>query len=218
MPLAPQKHLNRLLIPFILSLVLLVVVFIFGLWAFGKMQDYKNNVDQKIAEASEKVKLQTSTAKDKELSEKEKNPLKHYKGPATYGSIDFQYSKTWSAYVDQSNNSTPLNGYFHPDYIPGVQSGTAFALRVQVLNQTYDQELKQLDSKVKNGKVKVAPFRAPNVPSVLGSRAEGEINLGQKDTKIFLPVRDKTLEIWTESDQFVHDLDTIILSSLTYSP
>ncbi len=218
MPVGSQKRMNRLLIPLIISLLLFISSLTFGIWAFGGKQDYKNNVDQKITIASDTVRQETSTAKDKEFTEKEKNPLKTYTGPNTYGSVVFQYSKIWSAYIDQSNSATPLNGYFHPDFVPGIQSGTAFALRVQIVNQSYDQQLQQLDGKVKTGKVSVVPFRAAKVPSVLGSRAVGEINVGQKDTKIFLPLRDKTLEIWTETDEFVHDLDAIILPSLTFSP
>lgn len=213
-----KKHLNRLLIPLIVVVLLFVATFGFAAWAYGNMMDYRGNVDKKIADAASKVQQQTSTAKDKEFAEKEKNPLKHFKGPDTYGSIDFQYPKTWSAYVDQSNSSPPLNGYLHPDFVPGVTSGTAFALRFQVVNSTYDKELQQIDARVKSGKIKVTPYRAPNVSSILGSRAVGEVNTGQKDTKVYLPVRDKTLEIWTESDQFVHDLDSIVLANLTFSP
>ncbi len=219
MPTGAQKRRKNLFMPlFFMAIVLLGASLIFGFWAFGKMQDYKNNVDQKIAAASQIISQQVSTTKDKEFAEKEKSPLKHYSGPGTYGSLDLQYPKTWSAYIDQTNSNVPLNGYFHPDYVPGVQSGTAYALHIQVLNQTYDAVLKQLDSKVKSGKVTVSAFRATKVPSLLGSRASGEINLGQKDTQILLPLRDKTIVVGTESDQFLNDLNNIILPSLSFSP
>ncbi|MBI3624466.1 hypothetical protein HY218_02415 [Candidatus Saccharibacteria bacterium] len=191
----------------------------FGFWAFTSRQDYKSNVDQKIAAAGEQIRLTTSSAKDKEFTEKEKNPLKHYLGPSTYGSVDIQYPKTWSAFVTQSTDTNqPLDGYFYPDVVPGIQSGSAFALRLKIVNQAYDQEIKQLSALVKNGKVKVAPFRLAKLPNILGSRADGEITVGQKDSKVYLPLRDKTLEVWTESDQFVDDFTKIILPNLTFSP
>ena len=213
-----QHHAKRFLMPFIIAVFLFISAAVFGLWAFMQMQDYKNNVDQKIAVASEAVKKKTGAEKDKQFAEEEKNPLKHFKGPDTYGSVDVQYSKKWSGYVDLSNSSIPLNAYFHPDYVPGIQSGTAFALRIQVVNQSYDREIKGLEAKVNNGKVKVTPFRAAKVPNVLGSRVVGEINVGQKNTRIYLPLRDKTLEIEAQADQYVSDLDNIILPSLTFSP
>ncbi len=120
--------------------------------------------------------------------------------------------------TETERSSIPVEGYFHPSFVPGVQSGTDFALRVQVTNQPYDQELKQFESKTKSGKVKVSPYKAPKVPNVLGSRVDGEINNGQKDSMVLFPVRDKTLKISTESDQFLSDFNSIILANLTFVP
>ncbi len=219
MPTLSAHKSRGTLIALILVSMLLVGSLVFGFWAYTSRQDYKQNVDQKIADASEIVKQQTSTQKDTEFTKKEKSPVKEYKGPATYGSVVIQYPKTWSAYVSESGTgNTPLDGYFHPNFVPGIQSDTAFALRVTVVNQPYDTVLKQFDGKVKSGKIKVSAYRAPQVKDVLGSTVVGEINTGQKDTMIMLPVRDKTLQISTESEQFVKDLNEIILASLTFSP
>jgi hypothetical protein len=42
---------NALLLPLLVALLLLVGVAVFGVWAFGSRQDYKDNVDAKIATA-----------------------------------------------------------------------------------------------------------------------------------------------------------------------
>lgn len=216
----PKKGMNVLLIPFILTLLFFLGAAGFGIWAFAGMQDYKNNSDKKSAAAVEIAKQEVSTAKDKEFVEKEKNPLDTYKGPAAFGTLNIQYSKKWSAFVTeaQGNTSTPVDGYFHPNFVPGVQSGTDFALRVKVTGRSYAEEMKQYDSKVKQGKVKVSPYSAPKVPGVLGSRIEGEINTGQQGVLVLFPVRDKTIQISTESTQFKGDFDSIIMANLTFVP
>ena len=112
----------------------------------------------------------------------------------------------------------PVNGYVHPNFVPGLLSGTAFALRFTINTQSYDELLKQHAGDIESGKVRVAPFRAKNVPNVLGSRLDGELFENQKDSMILLPIRDKTLVIWTESDQYLADFNNTILPTLTFSP
>ena len=180
MPIGSQRHHRSYVVPLIVVSLLFLSALGFGVWAFAGMQDYKNNVNSKIETASAKVKQQTSVEKDKEFAEKEKNPLKRYKGPDTYGGVDIEYPKTCSAYVEQGTGSNPLTAYFHPNYVPGVLSGTAYALRIQVVNSSYDKELKSLEPKVNSGKVKTTPFRAAKVPSVLGTRADGKSTQAKK--------------------------------------
>jgi hypothetical protein len=78
--------------------------------------------------------------------------------------------------------------------------------------------MRTYESATKAGKVKVSPFKADKVQNILGSRIDGEINAGQKDSMIVVPLRDKTLKVWTESDQFVGDFNTVILPNLTFVP
>ena len=220
-PFKPPKTYRPwfLIIALAIASVLLLGFIGFGVWAFTSRQDYKNNSDQKSAKAVAIAVQNESSKKDNEFVEKEKNPLKTYVGPEAYGSVSISYPKTWGAYVVQTDRaSVPVDGYFHPNFVPGLQSGTAYALRVQIMSQSYDQEMKQFDSKVKSGKVSVAPFVAKSVPGVTGARVEGEINTGQKDYMILLPLRDKTLKISTESQQFVGDFDNIILANLKFVP
>jgi hypothetical protein len=214
-----RPHSKTLLIVTILLGVLLLAVLIFALWAFNERNTYKDKTDQIVAKEVTAAKQQTSDEKDKEFLEKEKSPLKEYKGPATYGSVSIMYPKTWSAYVNQSGDSgQPVNGYFHPNFVPAVDSGTAFALRVEVISKSYEQVVKEFDTKVKSGKVKVSPYQAPKVPAIAGSRVEGEINQGQKGIMVLFPLRDKTLKISTQTDSFQKDFNEIILANLTFSP
>ncbi len=204
-------------------MIVFIVLFLgaagFGVWSFMSRQDYKNNTDQKVSAAVEEATETTKKEKDKEWEEKEKQPYRDYISPAPFGTVNIKYPKTWSGYVSENpNTANPVDGYFHPNYVPGVTSGTNFAIRVQVSEKTYDQEVKLYATLVKTGKVTSTPYKAPKVPGVTGTRLEKEIFPKKQGTMILLPSRDKTLKIWTESTQFTPDLDNIVLANLTFVP
>lgn len=224
-PFQPQSHSElkkRRPLGLIISLIVCVLLFLgaagFGYWAFTERNTYKNDTDAIVAKEVALTEQRVSTAKDAEFVESEKRPTKAYKGPATFGSVELEYPKTWSAFINEGQGSSPIDGYLHPNFVPGVQSGTQFALRVEVVAKSYDAELKQYDSKVRAGKVSVTPFRAEQVPDVLGARVEGEINTGQKNIMVLFPIRDKTLKISTESETFYKDFNDIILKTLKFVP
>lgn len=221
-PLPPkpkQHHAWNLIVPLVVSVVFLLAALVFGMWAFSSRADYKNNSDKKAADAVAIAVQRESSRKDKEFVEKEKLPLKKYLGPPDFGTLEISYPKTWSAFVTElDKGSTPVDGYFHPNFVPGLQSGTAFALRVQVTSQAYDQELKQFESKGKTGKVKITAYSPKNVPGVTGARVDGEISTGQQGTMILLPLRDKTIKISSETQQFIGDFNSIILENLKFVP
>lgn len=216
----PKKSLNILLIPLIVSVLFLFGAIGFALWAYAGMQDYKENVQPKIDAAVEVAEKKIATQKDNEFVEKEKNPYRSYKAPQNAGSLVIQYPKTWSAYVDEPESGTELvNGFFHPNYVPAEDSGTDFALRIEVLSRSYDQELKKFESKVKTGKVKISAYKSPKLgDGVVGSRIDGELNTGQQGSMVMFPLRDKTIMVSTQSTQFIGDFNTIILNSLTFVP
>jgi hypothetical protein len=211
---------NILLIPLILAIVLLIGAIGFGYWAFGERQDYKNNVDVKIADAVAVAQQQVSTQKDKEFAQKEKYPYDTYTGPSAYGSLIVKYPKTWSGYVATQNNGVnPINGYFHPGQVPSTTSlGSSFALRVSVAQQPYSAVLQQFQIYVKQGKTKAHAYRSPNVANVIGTRFDGQIGPQKQGSMIVMPYREKTLELWTEDVSFRADFDNIILKNFSFSP
>ena len=207
------------LVGFFVVLVLFFGSLGFGVWAFSGRQNYKNNVDGLIADAVAQAEQATSDKKDKEFVEKEKEPYRDYVGPAAYGSVDIKYPKTWSAYVDESGKGNlPIDGYFNPATVPGTLSNASYAIRLQVINTQYAQNIKLFDSAVKNGKVKVTPYSAPKVAGQVGLRVQGEISNAKQGIMVILPMRDKTLRVWTESNQFAGDLDKIVLANLVFVP
>lgn len=216
----PKQH-NRpvfLIVSLVLSILIALGAGGFGLWAYGQRQDYKDNSDKKVTAAVEVAVKNESERKDAEFVDKEKQPYKTYKSSDVTGVVKITYPKTWSGYVSEDNTSKPLDAYWHPDIVPGLQSKTAYALRLEVTNRTYEEELRAFDPQVKGGKATVSPYVPKNVTGVTGARVVGEVNPGQKVTMIVLPLRDKTIKISTESPDFVGDLENIVLANLTFTP
>ena len=214
-----KKGSNLLVILLVIVCLLLIGAIAFGVWAFGERSTYKNESDKIVASEVEKAKQDVSKTKEAEFAEKEKSPNQEYKGPDAFGSVQVLYPKTWSAFVTETDkSSTPVDGYFHPNYVPGIQSGTAIALRLKVVDSAYATELKKFDSLVKSNKVKVSAIVAEKVPSVTGARIDGEIVTGKQGSLVMFPLRDKTLVLSTEAQQFVEDFNKIILPNLSFSP
>lgn len=220
-----MKHLNQKgvvdvwFLAFMVTLILFLGATGFGFWAFSGMQDYKNNVQPKIDQAKVEAAAETSAKKDQEFVEKEKQPLRTYTAPSAYGSIALSYPKTWSVYADESNKgSKPVDASFNPDFVPGLQSDNNVALRMEVSSTEYATAIKSFESAAKSGKVTVVPYAIAKVPSITGVRVDGEVATKKSGAMIIVPVRDKTLKIWTEASQYVGDFNTIILPNLTLVP
>lgn len=216
---------GRRILTAVILVILLVASLGFGGWAYTKMQDYKTNSDKKAAAAVAAAAKTQAAQLQAQFDEQSKSPNKTYVGSSTYGTITFNYPKSWSAYVDTSNQGQPINGYFHPDVVPGIQTKTAFALRLQLLSSDYSQALQQFQSQIKIGKITARAYLPPKLNGVTnvqpGTLLSGAINSAdqtQNGTMLIIKVRDKTLEIYTESNDYLNDFNNTVLSSLTFAP
>lgn len=216
-----QGSMNVLLIPVILLAVFFVGAASFAVWAFMSRQDYKNNSDAKSAAAVAANKKVVQAADAAQYAEAAKSPVRTYVGPDAYGSIHVSYPKTWSAYVDTGNSGIPVDAYFHVDTVPSVLSKQPYNLRVQVVARTYSAEMTRLASNVNRGLATAAAYSLPKVPTVVGTKLTGGIVPGNQTIQgvlIMVPMRDKTLEVWTESNDYLADFNTYVVPNLTFSP
>lgn len=215
-----KGEMNVLLVPLILCAFLFFLMTGFAIWAYMGRQDYKTNAEEKVAVAVEVAKEETATAKDNEFVEKEKIPFDDYQGPASFGSVLVRYPKTWSAYVNEKGTGkTPVDAYFHPKFVPSTEQRPTYALRVQVVDTAYANELKSYDAYVKNGSLKATPYKPEKVPTVTGVRLDGKLSGKIQGSLILVPMRDKTLKIWTEADNtYLKDFNQNILPNYTFEP
>lgn len=209
---------------FIIALLLLALIgsLVFGFWAYRTGQDYKNNADKKAAAAVAAAEVSQKAQLKAQFDAETKKPYRSYKGPATYGGVAFNYPKTWSAYIDETNSSTPVNGYFHPDFVPALQGETDLALRTELVSSSYASVLSQFDSQVKSGKLKASAYLPPKMSGVAGvqpgTKLEGALSSTQNGSMVILKIRDKTLRMSTQSLDYNSDFNDIILASLTFTP
>lgn len=218
-PQNPTRSSRGLLIAFVILGLLFLGTLFFAFWAYGGRQDYKSNSDAKAAAAAEVAKQAEASAKDKEYAELMKSPYRVYHGPSAYGSIAVTFPKSWSAYISDKSGRDPfVNAFFAADIVPDTSNAeSTYALRVQVIQNSYSSILENYKS-ISDGSVKIQPYSLPKVPSIVGTKITGEITSGKQGEMIVLPVRDKTLKIWTEQTNSIADFNNIILPNLTLSP
>lgn len=211
---------NALVISLVLAVLLLIGALGFGGWAFSGRQDYKNNSDAKVTAAVQTAVQKESASKDTAFAEAAKNPLTTYTGPEAYGSLILKYPKTWSGYVDSTGSGGALvNGYFTPGVVPSLtDKASVFALRVQVLSQSYASTLQTFASQQQAGKLTVTAYALPKLPSVTGVEVVGQLSGQTNVTMVVLPLRSQTLEIWTEGNQYLGDFNQNILPNFSFSP
>jgi len=210
-----RGEINHLTIPFVIVLVLALGFGVFSVWAFAGYSEQKNNVDVIVAtEVVEAQKAQEVVLRA-EFAQEQKNPYKQYVSGSTNGSIKIVYPKTWSALIDeQETGSASFDAHFHPDFVPGGTPDTLFGARVEIVNSDYAQVLSGYQRDVEDGDLKA---RAIKVSGATATRFDGLIENDVTGAVVVLPLRDKTVMIWTESANYLGDFDRII-KNLTYSP
>ena len=203
----------------VLEFLIIVGISIFSVNIYSSRQDYKNNVNSKIAVAVAAEKNLQTTIDANNYANQSQYPLTNYTGPSDYGSISINYPKTWSAYVDTTGNNTFVDAYFNPNYVPSITlTSQPYALRVQIINQSYSSSLSNFNSLEQNGTVTAAPYSLPKVPQVVGVRLSGQIFNNLNGSLVVLPLRNETLEIWTIGQNFLSQFNNIILPNFTFSP
>lgn len=206
---------NAMLVPLMISVVLVAGLAVFGVWSYFQYTNQKNNVEDLVAEGI----VTAVAAKEAELQEnydeQKKEPYLNYVSPSALGSVSITYPRTWSAYVQESGNNTkPLDGFFHPNFVP-ADSGVAYALRMTIETRDYDAELGTYKRNIEKGVVTAKPIK---IEGVTGTILEGSITNKVKGAIVLMPLRDKTLSIWTESTAFLKDFKNVIVKNLTFDP
>ena len=200
----------------LLSIALIVVL----LLVYGQMKDYKDNSDQKSAVAVQKANTELEAKLKAQFAEAEKEPLRSYTTPNASASVKIVYPKTWSLYTIEGKDGGEVEGYFNPNFVPNVgNNDNVYALRVEVLNKPYASVSKTYESAAKKGEVTITPYKPAKVGNAeTGIRIDGEVRDNVQGAMIIVPVRDKTIRIWTESEAYLNDFDTFVLKNLEYSP
>lgn len=219
-----QRGSSSSLIIVIVVLVMLLMVAIGAfVWAFMGYNDYKTNTDAKVASAVKNAKAEQQDADNEAFANEQKKPYLTYKGPSEMGTVEFSYPKTWSGYVNtEASNSRELQVYFYPHIVPKVKDGeAAYALRIKVSTEDYAERIRSYQSLAEEGKVTASAIvlgKTDNFAGFNGLRIDGQLTDTINGSVSVFKVRDKVLEVFADSKDFMNDYNEVILKTLKFTP
>lgn len=206
----PPKNSKGLVVGLGLSAALFLGLFV---WQFVQASQIRSNAqaeqDRAVAAANEELqeKLQA------EFKTTLESDTSNFVGPDVLGRVTFTYPKTWSVFVEtKGTNSIPLDVTMHPNAI--TDTTPAFALRVQVIEEAYAEQVAEYNRSVEKGELTAKPV---TYSEQNGIRFDGLLEDDVQGSVVLLPLRDKTLLLQTESNNY-QQVFTAILTSLNYVP
>ena len=214
---------NKSKIVFMVAAIVFALTTILALVGYlitaSELDVYKNQSEIIVNEAVSEAKIAQKEEDTAHFFEEAKKPYAEYAGPSDFGSIKFSYPKTWSVY----NSMFDENGYvvvFYPGVIPVVDDQAAMALRVSVLNEQYETVIAGYEEVVTAGQLKASAInvaKSENFAGYEGVRFDGAINEAlPKGTIVALKLRDKTILLQTDADDWTTDFKDIILPTFRY--
>jgi hypothetical protein len=195
--------------------IAVVGLLVFGVWAFMNYLDQKNNVDAIVGKAVDTAKQEQKDVDDAAFAEQEKQPTVKLAGPSDLGGATVSYPKTWSAYVDKDGTGGVYAAYLHPGAVKSISQKAINAVVITVEDREYEATLKTYDSTVAKGDLKASPVK---LGDQVGTRLDGTFSKDVQGAEVLFKLRDKTLSVAVQSNDYLSDFNNIILPSLTFNP
>lgn len=201
--------------------IILMCVFIFttvagigvAAWAYVNYLDQKNNVDLKVSDAEALARKNQKTEDDKIYQQAEKEPNRTFTGPTDYGSLSFEYPKTWSVYeVSDASDGGTYEAIFNPGVIPPEGKDQQYALRLTIEDTSYEKVVSSYDKLVKKGDLKTSSV---TINDQNGTRLDGNFSDDIRGAAIIIKIRDKTVTLRTEANTFLDDYNKL-LKTITF--
>lgn len=211
-PNAPKSNRNLIEIIILVVVSLLAVTFIgLFIWKYLEWDNVKTDVDGQIDAAVAVAVSENTTKLENEFLEREKYPYKTFSGPADYGSLNFEFPKTWNTYIAQdAANGGNFEAYLNPGEVQPVSMQTINALRVQILNQTFESVAQTYDGLINAGQLTIT---TRPVGSSVANVYTGTLPNNIRGIATIFKVRDKTILLQTDAELFAEEyyklLDTV---------
>ena len=212
---APKKSHASLIETIILVFVSLVAVTFIGLfvWKYLEWDTVRTDVEGQIDEAVAIAVAENTAELEAEFTEREKYPYKAFTGPADYGSVSFEYPKTWNVYVAKdAANGGDFEAYFNPGEVQPVSTSTINALRITITTGSFDDEIRSFENHVKSGRLTLA---TRNIGSAVANVYSGQLSNTMQGIVTLFKLRDKVVTIQTDamifSEEYYKLLDTITI-------
>ena len=143
-PITQSNDASGLVKTIVIVAVSLIAVTFIGLfiWMLIQYNSVSDDVQGQIDVAVAAAKDEQAQKDEMEFSEREKYPYKTFSGPADYGQLTFEYPKTWSVYVAaDASNGGDFSAYFNPVQVNAVSNNTINALRVTILDKSFEEDV-----------------------------------------------------------------------------
>lgn len=204
----------------IVALVLLVLFFGgFSIWAYMQYSEQKTDVDGKVTAAVAEAKRTQADIDEAKFLEREKQPLRQFKGPEDYGAVTFDYPKTWSAYQAtdlRSGGGVTYYGYLNPIYVPPTTPKDAkFAVRIKIEQKVYEKAAEEYKKQLDKGDLQSSAW-SDNKNGLTGTMLKGNFTPDIRGTAVLIKMRDRTLTVQTDSDVFLDDYK-VVLQTLNFN-
>lgn len=197
----------------ILIIVSLIAVTFIGLfiWKYIEWDNVRTDVEGQISAEVAVAVSENTTKLENEFLEREKYPYKSFAGPADYGSLSFEYPKTWNIYIAKDAvNGGDYEAYLNPGEVLPVSNTSINALRVTIRDAAFDTVTKTYDGLIGKGGLTVA---TRNIGSVVANVYTGELPNKLQGIVAVFKLRDKTVLLQTDamlfSEEFFKLLDTV---------
>lgn len=209
--LAPRRHGWVETVALVFACLIAITFAGLFIWKYMEWDTVKTDVDGQI-DAAVAIAVSENTAKlENEFTEREKYPYKTFSGPSDYGSLSFEYPKTWNVYIAKDAASGgDFEAYLNPGEVQPVSTTTINALRVMIQNQSFDSVIRTYDTALRNGTVAVS---TRNIGSAVANIYTGEISRNLRGAVAIFKIRDKTVVLQTDAELFLDEfyklLDTV---------
>lgn len=205
-----SRNLIETIILVVVSIVAVVFIGLF-IWKYIEWDSVKTDVDGQINRAVALAVSENTTKLENDFVEREKYPYKSFMGPIDYGSVSFEYPKTWDVYIARdASNGGDFEAYFNPGEVQPVSATTINALRLTIRDAAFDNVTRTYDGLVRNGRLNVV---TRNVGSTIANVYTGELPNNIHGVLAAFKLRDKTVLIQTDAELFSAEyyklLDTI---------
>lgn len=203
----------------VMIIVLCLVVAGLGglsLYYYSRMHTAVTTVEEQKQEAAGIAKEEQKKQDEADFIEREKEPYRLYEAPAVLGPVRVEFPKTWNVYAAEDEKaSLQLDVFMYPGVVRAEKSTTdAYAFRLQLSRRLYPDTVAQYQKQVDKA---VLNAQAVEISGIKGIRYNGQFKDNANGSIILLPIRDKTLLVWTESQVYIADFNQI-LTKVVFSP
>ena len=215
-PVRNRGAVNILLVAAVSMTVITLALSGLSIYFISQYNRAKTTVDQQRSEAAAQAREEQKRADEAEFAQRQKEPYRSYSVPSVLGALSISYPRNWNLFAEErAGSGVQLNLFWNPELVQSedTYSGT-YALRAILERVVYTEAIAKRASAVEKGELTAEPV---TVSGINGTRYRGRVAENHTGILVILPVRDKSLSIWTESLDYANDFGAIV-DRLSVSP